>query len=638
VSEHTGDSPKPDNKVADLAARRGREHVKPAQGTVAVRLAKAKGVLPPQCPIEPVGFDGVTYYLIDCKHQLLGIKPRDLGRQMLFAAVGDRAWLSEHYPRFRAGKRVEGYAAEKASDDLMAACHLMGHWSPDQQIRGRGAWRGEDGDLILHRGDHLVIGGRRAAVGRHGEFVYPLRTALGDLPGNAVADGANGPAAQLLARLDTFAWSRGTLDSYLALGWIVCAMLGGALDFRPHCFLCGEFGAGKSTFQTLLREVLGRLGIISVTNSSAAGLWQAFNCDALPAGVDELESDENRHELIKLARQASSGGRILRGDAHHRGAEFLIMSCFFCSAILMPPMPSQDLSRFHVFNLLPAAPGAGVRPFSIDRLQVIGAGLLRRVADHFKRLTGEVIPLFRERLQEHGYPRRSADLYAALFAGAEVALHDETSTKRLDRWVANHFMQTILADVRGEQTPESERCLAYMCSTRTDYRRPDSPAIGELLAVVTRGLRQQINGQAMQGRLFDINGQETTATDDASPIAGARNKLLALGLRIDAQIAGFGEPPVLTLLVANAHQGLAEVFRNTPWATLPNAAGGGGWTQALRRIAGARATESGVRFKDGVKSRATVLPLDAVFPIEPQPDDREAEAPAAAARPAAPLH
>jgi hypothetical protein len=638
VSDSNDDSPKPDAKVTDLAARRARSRVKEVHGAVAVRLAKARGVLPQHCPFEPVGFDGDTYYMIDCKFQLRGVRPRDLGRQMIFSLAGDKSWLAEAYPRWRQDKRVEGFAAEKVSDDIMAACHLMGHWSPDQQIRGRGAWRGEDGDLILHRGDHLVIGGRRYEVGRHGEFVYPLRTALGDLPANPMPDGANGPAAELLARLDTFSWSRGTLDSYLALGWIVCAMLGGALDFRSHCFLTSDFSTGKSTVQTLLREVLGRLAIISVTNTSAAGLWQAFNCDSLPAGVDELEAGDNHHELIKLARQASSGGRILRGDAHHRGAEFMIMSCFFCSAILMPPMPSQDLSRFHVFNLLPAAPGTVMRPFSIERLQNIGANLLRRVADHYKRLTAEVTPLFRARLQEYGYPRRSADLYAALFAGAEVALYDETSTKRLDRWLENHFMQTILADVRGDQTQEWERCFAFMCSTRIDYRRPDSPAIGELLALVVRGLRQQINGQAMQGRLFDVNGQETVAADDESALASARNKLLALGLRVDVKIVGFGEPPVLTLLVANAHQGLAEVFRNTPWATLPNAAGGGGWTQALRRMAGAKATEGSLRFKEGVKSRATILPLDELFPIEPQPDDRQAEAPAAAARPAAPLH
>jgi hypothetical protein len=45
-------------KVADLAERRSRARVKVLESPVAVRLAKARTVLPPQCPYEPVGFDG----------------------------------------------------------------------------------------------------------------------------------------------------------------------------------------------------------------------------------------------------------------------------------------------------------------------------------------------------------------------------------------------------------------------------------------------------------------------------------------------------------------------------------------------------------------------------------------------------
>ena len=629
------------NKITDLADRRSRARAQQISSPVAVRLAKARTVLPQNCPIEPVGFDGDTYYVIDCKRQLRAMRPRDLGRQMVFSLAGDRLWLASAYPRMRNGKPVLGFATETAAEDLMHACHLMGYWSPDQQIRGRGAWRGEDGDLILHRGDHLVIRGRRVEVGRHGEFVYPLRPALAPLAPQPQREGADSAAAELLARLDTFMWSRGTLDSYLMLGWICAALVGGALDFRPHSFVTGEFQVGKSTLQLLLQLCFGLTGIVSVSNTSAAGLWQAFQCDTLPAGVDELEAEEDQtkqRELIKLIRQASSGGRILRGDVHHHGAEFLIRSCFCCSAILIPPMPSQDLSRFHVFNLMPPPPGTPMRPFNTERLAQIGAGVLRRVVDHFPRMVSDVVPLFRAHLQQRGFPRRSADLYAALFGAAEIALYDETSTKRLDKWCDNHFMQEILADVLEDQTPEWQRCLAYLRSTPIDYRRPDGPAIGELLAVAVNGMRKASQGQIMQGNLLDMNGQELTGGDDDGRIATARDKLLSVGLRIGAQPAGFGEPPELALIVANAHQGLAQIFRGTPWQTSANAAGGGGWWQALRRMPGARPSPRALRFREGVQSRALILPMEALFPEAPQPDDSNAER-ATEDRPrAAPLH
>jgi hypothetical protein len=573
--------------------------------------------------------------VIDGQHHLRANRPRDLGRAMMVSLTGDTLWLAERYPRTRAGKPVDGFASEKAIDDLIRACHVMGFWSMDQQIRGRGAWRGEDGDLILHRGDHLMIRGRAAPVGRHGEFVYPMRPPLLALAGEPQPEGPHGAAAELLARLDTFMWSRGTLDSWLMLGWICAAMVGGALDFRPHGFVTGEFQAGKSTLQLLLQCVMGRLGIVSVSDTTAAAIWQAFQCDTLPAGIDEMEAENDParwHALIKLVRQGSSGGRILRGDSLHRGAEFLIQSCFLCSAILPPPMPSQDLSRFHQFNLLSPPRGAPARPFSTDRLERIGAAVLRRMADHFRRLTGEALPLFRERLQEAGFPRRSADLYGTLFAAADVAMYDTTSTARLDQWLATKFMADIQADIIEDQTPESRRCLDFMRSTAFDRRRPDSPAIGELIHTVFKAMDTGEQRRLVQGRMFDLAGNELIAGDDDGAAASAQNKLLAIGLRVMTTQEGVG------LAVANAHQGLAEIFQGTPWHTVSNAAGGGGWSHALRRAPGVRAIGR-VRFRHGVQSRALFLPIDQVLPEDDRPANGAGDA-AADLRPAAaaPLH
>src|SRR5262249_55271596 len=157
-------------------------------------------------------------------------------------------------PRTRASKKgkpreVYGVENERATAELMAACKVMGFWSPDDHVRGLGAWVGTDGDLVLHRGDHVFVRGQMAPLGRRGEYVYVPRRprpALRSGPGaRAVIASA---AAELLARLDLFHWSRGSYDANLCLGWIGCGMLGACLPFRPHLWIAGEFGAGKSTF------------------------------------------------------------------------------------------------------------------------------------------------------------------------------------------------------------------------------------------------------------------------------------------------------------------------------------------------------------------------------------------------------
>ena len=623
-------------KVTSLAERRSRARAKALESPVSVRLAKARDALPPKCPYEPIGFDGEFYYVIDSQHHLRHNRPRDLVRAMIVSLAGDRGWLAEHYPRTRNGKPVDGFAAERAVDDLMNACHVMGFWSADQQIRGRGAWRGEDGDLILHRGDHLMIRARHAPVGRHGEFVYPMRPPLMAMAPDSQPAGPNCAAAELLARLDTFMWTRGVLDSWLMLGWICAAMVGGALDFRPHGFVMGEFQAGKSTLQLLLQCVFGHMGIVSVSDTTAAAIWQAFQCDVLPAGIDEMEAEDDPQRwrsLIKVVRQGSSGGRILRGDVHHRGAEFLIRSCFLCSAILPPPMPSQDLSRFHAFGLLTPPQGSAVRPFSTDRLARIGAAVLRRVADQFRRLVGDVVPLFRERLQEAGFPRRSADLYATLFGAADIALYDDTSTARLDRWLATRAMTDIKNDILADHTAEWRRCLDHLRSSPFDWRHPGSPAVGEMVHGVTTALRSAEGHRLLQGRLFDLTGADLLGEDDSASAASAHHRLLAIGLRVVVMDDG-----AIGLMVANAHRGLADLFKQTPWATTANAAGGGGWAHALRRAPGARAAGA-IRFRYGVQSRALLLPIELVLPDDTRPDEGAgadvAESPAATA---APLH
>lgn len=58
------------------------------------------------------------------------------------------------------------------------------------------------------------------------------------------------------------------------------------------------------------------------------------------------------------------------------------------------------------------------------------------------------------------------------------------------------------------------------------------------------------------------------------------------------------------LQVANEHQGLALVFKDSLWASAPGA--DGVWMQALRRIKGA--TPDQQRFS-GVKKRCTAVPL-----------------------------
>lgn len=609
--------PKPPRNVTNIADRRMRARAILAPMTRPERLRLAMEILPEDCPFRPVGYDGPLYYLIDARDQLVAVAGDKLKTEVCQdLCMPNVAWLTQHFPRMRDGKKVSGFSAGTAAVKIKQACTAMGRWSPAGGVRGRGAWRGEDGDLVLHRGDHVMIRGARLRPGLHGEFLYPARAAL---PGVAeewqMAEVIGGPGRALLDRLAGFAWNRGALDAEMVLGWIVAAMLGGALDFRPHVFITGEFAAGKSTLQALLRRVFGEGGIVSVSDTSAAGLWQAFGADSLPAGVDELEAEADgrkQAELIKLIRQATSGGLVLRGGSDHSGVSFSVVSAFLASAIIVPPMASQDASRFHVLHLLTLPPGTIMPPLELDGCELIGRALLRRMAVHFGRARDEVLPAFTRRLLEAGYPRRAADLYGILLGMADVALHDVLDLARLDRWIAHRWMVEIRESTLRDQTPEWMRCWDFLASSRVDPRTPASEAIGELMSKVAAGLRRSPEAQ---GQRIMAGMDAGDGLDDESEAARAHVKLQSLGLRLTWG-AGGELPPGLTLYIANQHRALAAIFDETPWRTIANAAGGGGWAHVLRRMPGAASSGNAVRFRSGVRSRAVALPVAELLPAD----------------------
>ena len=579
----------------DPAVARQRERARPASTPHAVRLAEAMRRMPANCPYRPVGFEGNVCYVIDVNHQLRGLRPSDLTRNELVSICG-AAWLRRSFPRLRKGVVVNGFAVDEAADTLTEACHAMGYFNPRTWIRGRGAWRGEDGDLILHRGDHLIVGGRILPPGQHDEFVYPRRPPLPPMTSKPEKPGPTSAAAELMARLDTFAWSRGTLDSWLMLGWIGVAIIGGALEFRPHAAATGEFGFGKTTLQRLLLAVMGQDGIISVSNASAAGLWQAFNNETLPAAIDELEAGEDPRklrEILKLIRDATSGGRVMRGGADHHGAEFTVASAFFCSAIIMPPMASEDLSRFHIFNLLAPVHGARVPPFSTDMLGSIGERLLRRLVDHYRRLMGEVLPRFKAALADRGFPNRAVDLYGILFACADVLLHDTINMEQFDRWCDHRFMTEIRSNVTLDQTAEWQRCFDHLATSRIEPYRAESELIAELIWRVAI--------------LSTRRGEQRALLEGSGELAKPEARLAAIGLRV------IWKDDRTYLCFANAHQGLAAIFRETRWQTTANAAGGGGWSQAMARAPEAKKHPGTIRFGRSV-SRCVMVPLEHLMP------------------------
>lgn len=543
--------------------------------------------LPDGCPVVPLGRDGRTYYYLDAMRQLAELKDNEHGRLVLRGLFAGKTYMLETFwPRTTAKGAVNGVDFDDMAEALMDAAAHAGVWNAEEKVRGVGAWLGRGGELVLHCGDGVRVGGE---LGQPGEwhppglvdkFVYPAAEAQPKPAETPVSGGEDSAAAWLLGLLRSWNWKRGDLDAMLALGWIGAAMIGGALKWRPMTWITGGAGTGKSTLQDVINQVHGD-AIAQAADTSAAGIWQKVGHSTIPVALDELEASEDNRKVnavVALARQASSGGILLRGGQDHKGAEFTTRSCFLFSSILMPPLQPQDLTRMAILELQPLADGAAL---TIDNkhLNRVGAQLRRRLVDTWADLP-KILATYRDALGHFGHGNRGMDQFGTLLAVADALLiDDEIEHSRAMAWAERLDAKTLAAWTDAEA--DEARCLRHLLTSQIDPFR---------------------------------GGQRFTLVEWIERAAGwhqgtdkveANRTLGTYGLSVEE----YDER--VWVHVANQHRGLDGIYQGTHWAGRSGTMGG--WAQSLRRLEGASATPS-PKYIGGVTTRATRIPLDTVLP------------------------
>lgn len=158
------------------------------------------GALPANCPIIPLGQDEQYIYVLSPLGHVRMLK-ENVGKTALMMAFGGRvAWLEWAYPRKNDKGEVTGFAAENFLPDLINACAWKGGFTIEDQIRGRGAWRDDDGSLIYHAGDRVFIGGRWRSCGEYNGHIYAARPKLGRPAARYEPEGPGSPGDALRAR------------------------------------------------------------------------------------------------------------------------------------------------------------------------------------------------------------------------------------------------------------------------------------------------------------------------------------------------------------------------------------------------------------------------------------------------------
>jgi hypothetical protein len=554
-------------------------------------------MLPPDCPVKPLGKKGGVCFYLDALNQLRELTEEKHTRSIIEGLFGAHVGLlltDNYWPRKKQDKNgvwyTDSWRPELGGRALMQKAAQLGLWEPLGHVRGPGAWCDEDGILILNCGDEILIGTEWHAPGVLGKKVYPAHPRTLRPAQQFIPEGPDNPAQELLAIYQTWHWKRPELDPRLLLGWKCAAILGGAIKFRPVIWITGKQGTGKTTLMDALKAAFGDM-LLQSADPSPAYIWQKLKYSSAPVLVDEQEPDSNSSRatagrqaaLIKLARIAASGSSLGRGGSDHEPEEFIARSCFMFSSILVPPLTNQDRSRMAILEL---APVKGSQPdLSAKRMTRLAESLYRRLVNNWPRFD-KTLELLRESLRAEGHTARGADVFGTLLACLDLGLHDkqmdsETAAEWAMELHASHLAET------AEQTSDEDQVLRFLLSTLVPRNAPNARAIGELV----RDASNEWGGDA--GRADEI--------------------LMNYGMHVSREN---GE---MVFSIANQHAELYRLFQGTQWETPAGLTGI--WVQALRRLP--QANVGRVRFAGG-QVRATMLPVSQVMPKEgkakPQPN------------------
>ena len=526
------------------------------------------------CPVLPLGACGGIYFYLSPRGELRVLAARaHTAAELESLFDGILVWARAAFPRFdRSGRNVVGYELDELRQWLFREASEVGYFDADRDLRGPGAWRDEDGGLVLHCGDEVLFRDAWVPAGdKLGDgIIYP---ATAPVPRPADTPAAARAGVELIEFLSCWRWRAPCLAGRLWAGWIACAMVCGALRWRPHVLVAGGPGTGKTTLEGLAEGLLGPGGSERSADASPAGVRNKLSGAAKAVLLDEVENDPlnmRPKQIIELARIASTDGQghVVRGSPEQRAIAQHIRAAFYFTAVLHPALLPQDASRITVLELDPidadTMDQARIEE-TIAELIGLAPALRARMIQGWSRFNHN-LQTYRAVLISAGCDSRQADQYSALLAAADVL----TSDAATDAETA----AAIVAELRPlEILPPDDldadhwRCWAHLCSSWIE------------IAYLEGGSKRMAIGEVLR-RVLTLGGQDY---------------LRALRMNGIAIVDRDGTRHVV---VANQHRALDSIFAGTQWHS-------GVWRQSLQRLPDAT-TGPPIKF-GGYKARGTWL-------------------------------
>ena len=273
--------------------------------------------------------------------------------QLHFYQVAPSWFWEEHFIPRGSKRPVVDWKA--VAESVMRLCEQRGFIDIGEMLRGRGVWRHTESTsinpvFVIHGGDQVYIKGLwqpLTTLTTKAVFYRPERAV--DIPKKDMEDdeilSALRDYIKITRRLD---W-QSDVSGILVAAWSMLAPFCGALDFRPHMYLSGASGSGKSeVLKNIVEPMTGRGALFMEGGTTEAGLRNAVNHKAVPILFDEGEKqthlgDRGIEAILHLSRSAAVSNRA---RIYHSGKEYKVKTMIVLCAAELALTSQADQNRF----------------------------------------------------------------------------------------------------------------------------------------------------------------------------------------------------------------------------------------------------------------------------------------------------
>ncbi len=473
------------------------------------------------------------------------------------------------------------FDVDMAQQFLIQKCYETGIFK-EKQIRGRGAWI-DDGRLVIHTGDSLIVDLHLTALKKFpSKYVYEINESLGFKYTKPLSDKE---AYKLIGMCSWLNWER-PINSYLLAGWCVVAPFCGVLDWRPHAWLTGASGTGKSwVVDNIVKPLLGESCIEVQGATTEAGIRGILQSDAMPVLFDETDVDTDGDKkrvqgVLTFTRSSSAknGAPIGKGTQSGGFKMFKTRSCFFFSSIAVQLNQQADRSRFTILGLnafekenkqqdfekFTKEYSDMVTPEYVESLQSRTMTLIHVILKNAKT--------FQKAMSTVLNSRRVSDQVSILISGSYSLYSSKViSYEKAVEWVkARDWTDEKALELTKDEYRLFSKILEAVTRIETEFKQVER-SIGEIIMIAL-------------GEAFEPSIDSVIAT----------NHLRRLGIMIKDN----------RLFIANSSEGIKRILKDSPWTV--------NYHNLLERIPDAK-KEDAKQFGPGPKKRSVSIPISEVF-------------------------